>query len=173
MQKQIKYFNTYEIKDLKDMLLKTVARNSNKVAFKIKTDDSKIVNKTFKEFKEFISKGNVIDLAVGVIIGGAFSKIVSSLVNDIIMPLIGIIIGGIDFTNLTFKIKDATVSYGVFIQNILDFLIVAACIFTFVKLINKLNHKKEEPKEEVKEEPKKSDEVLLLEEIRDLLKNEK
>lgn len=127
-------------------------------------------NKTFKEFKEFISKGNVIDLAVGVIIGGAFSKIVSSLVNDIIMPLIGIIIGGIDFTNLTFKIKDATVSYGVFIQNILDFLIVAACIFTFVKLINKLNHKKEEPKEEVKEEPKKSDEVLLLEEIRDLLK---
>ena len=127
-------------------------------------------NKTFKEFKEFISKGNVIDLAVGVIIGGAFSKIVSSLVNDIIMPLIGIIIGGIDFTNLTFKIKDATVSYGVFIQNILDFLIVAACIFTFVKLINKLNRKKEEPKEEVKEEPKKSDEVLLLEEIRDLLK---
>ena len=124
-------------------------------------------NKTFKEFKEFISKGNVIDLAVGVIIGGAFSKIVSSLVNDIIMPLIGIIIGGIDFTNLTFKIKDATVSYGVFIQNILDFLIVA------VKLINKLNRKKEEPKEEVKEEPKKSDEVLLLEEIRDLLKNEK
>ena len=99
-------------------------------------------NKTFKEFKEFISKGNVIDLAVGVIIGGAFSKIVSSLVNDIIMPLIGIIIGGIDFTNLTFKIKDATVSYGVFIQNILDFLIVAACIFTFVKLINKLNRKK-------------------------------
>lgn len=130
-------------------------------------------NKTFKEFKEFISKGNVIDLAVGVIIGGAFSKIVSSLVNDIIMPLIGIIIGGIDFTNLTFKIKDATVSCGVFIQNILDFLIVAACIFTFVKLINKLNRKKEEPKEEVKEEPKKSDEVLLLEEIRDLLKNEK
>ena len=99
-------------------------------------------NKTFKEFKEFISKGNVIDLAVGVIIGGAFSKIVSSLVNDIIMPLIGIIIGGIDFTNLTLKIKDAPVSYRVFIQNILDFPIVAACIFIFVKLINKLNRKK-------------------------------
>ena len=90
---------------------------------------------------------------------------------DILIPfIIGIIIGGLDFTNLTFKIKDATVSYGVFIQNILDFLIVAACIFTFVKLINKLNRKKEELKEEVKEEPKKSDEVLLLEEIRDLLK---
>ena len=131
-------------------------------------------NKKFiKEFKEFISRGNVVDLAVGVIIGGAFSKIVTSLVNDIIMPLIGIIIGGIDFTNLSFKIKDATVSYGVFIQNVLDFLIVAVCIFIFVKLINKLNRKKEEPKEKVKEEPKKSDEVLLLEEIRDLLKNEK
>ena len=126
--------------------------------------------KTFREFKEFISKGNIVDLAVGVIIGGAFSKIVTSLVNDIIMPLIGIIIGGIDFTNLSFKIKDATVSYGVFIQNVLDFLIVAVCIFIFVKLINKLNRKKEEPKEKVKEEPKKIYEVLLLEEIRDLLK---
>lgn len=129
--------------------------------------------KTFREFKEFISKGNIVDLAVGVIIGGAFSKIVTSLVNDIIMPLIGIIIGGIDFTNLSFKIKDATVSYGVFIQNVLDFLIVAVCIFIFVKLINKLNRKKEEPKEKLKEEPKKSDEVLLLEEIRDLLKKKK
>ena len=122
------------------------------------------------EFKTFIKRGNVVDLAVGFIMGSAFGKIVTSMVEDILMPLIGIIIGGIDFTNLSFKIKDATVSYGVFIQNVLDFLIVAVCIFIFVKLINKLNRKKEEPKEKVKEEPKKSDEVLLLEEIRDLLK---
>lgn len=146
-----------------------VKKNSKEFTNEIKEKGGK----TFKEFKEFISKGNIVDLAVGVIIGGAFSKIVTSLVNDIIMPLIGIIIGGIDFTNLSFKIKDATVSYGVFIQNVLDFLIVAVCIFIFVKLINKLNRKKEEPKEKLKEEPKKSDEVLLLEEIRDLLKKKK
>lgn len=146
-----------------------VKKNSKEFTDEIKEKGGK----TFREFKEFISKGNIVDLAVGVIIGGAFSKIVTSLVNDIIMPLIGIIIGGIDFTNLSFKIKDATVSYGVFIQNVLDFLIVAVCIFIFVKLINKLNRKKEEPKEKLKEEPKKSDEVLLLEEIRDLLKKKK
>lgn len=123
-----------------------------------------------KEFKEFISRGNVIDMAVGVIMGSAFGKIVTSLVNDIIMPLVGVIIGGIDFTNLAFTIKDSKVTYGMFIQNIVDFLIVAICIFIFVKLVNKLNnlHKK---KEEQKEEIKKSNEELLLEEIRDLLKN--
>ena len=120
------------------------------------------------EFKEFISKGNVIDLAVGVIIGAAFGKIVTSLVDDILMPLIGVLIGGIDFSKLSFTIKDASVNYGMFIQNIIDFLIVAACIFFIVKAVNKLNRKKEEPKKE--EAPKKSDEVLLLEEIRDLLK---
>ena len=90
-----------------------------------------------KEFKEFISKGNVVDMAVGVIIGSAFGKIVSSLVNDIFMPLIGVIIGGIDFTNLTLKVKDASINYGMFIQNIIDFLIVALCVFIFVKIINK------------------------------------
>mgnify|MGYP003421343443 CR=1 FL=1 len=125
-----------------------------------------------KEFKKFISKGNVIDLAVGVVIGTAFGKIVSSLVDNIIMPLVGIIIGGIDFTSLSIKIKDSTIQYGIFIQNVVDFLIVAFCIFMFVKAINVLTTKakKKEEKEEAKEEEKKSDEVILLEEIRDLLK---
>lgn len=124
-----------------------------------------------KEFKQFISRGNVVDLAVGVIVGGAFSKIVSSLVNDVMMPLIGIIIGGIDFTNLSITFKNATIYYGTFIQNIIDFLIIAACIFMFVKFMNKLtSYKKEEkPKENVKV---KSEEVLLLEEIRDLIKKD-
>ena len=115
-----------------------------------------------KEFKEFISRGNVIDMAVGVIMGSAFGKIVTSLVNDIIMPLVGIIIGGIDFTSLSLTISESKVTYGNFIQNIVDFLIVAVCIFFFVKLVNKLNnfHKK---KEEAKQEVKKSNEELLLE----------
>lgn len=119
-----------------------------------------------KEFKEFISKGNVLDLAVGVIIGAAFGKIVSSLVNDILMPIIGVLIGGIDFTSYTLKINDATINYGVFIQNIIDFLIVAFCIFLIVKFINKFR-KKEEKK------TVKPDEVILLTEIRDILKPEK
>lgn len=122
-----------------------------------------------KEFKAFIERGSVIDLAVGVVIGGAFSSIVTSLVNDIIMPLIGIIIGGIDFTGLSFKVGSAYVKYGNFIQNVINFLIIAFALFLLVKGINKLSHK-EEPK---KEESKKSDEVILLEEIRDVLKKEK
>ena len=130
-----------------------------------------------KEFKEFISRGNVVDMAVGVIMGCAFGKIVTSLVNDIIMPLVGVLIGGIDFTSLSFKIQDASVKYGSFIQNIVDFLIVAICIFIFVKIINKLNtidvlHKKKK-EETKKEEVKKSNEEVLLEEIRDLLKKQK
>ena len=124
-------------------------------------------NKTIKEFKEFISKGNIIDMAVGVIIGYAFSKIVTSVVNDILMPLLGIVIGGLDFTNLTLKVGDAVITYGVFLQNVIDFLIVAACIFIFVKIISKFNKK-----EEVKEETKKDEQVVLLEEIRDLLKQQ-
>lgn len=126
------------------------------------------MKKILNEFKKFISKGNALDLAVGVVVGGAFSKIVSSLVNDVIMPLIGVIIGGIDFTNLSLKVGEATVNYGMFIQNIIDFLIVALCVFIFVKIINKLHFKKKE--ETVKEEPKKDEKTLLLEEIRDLLK---
>ncbi len=120
-----------------------------------------------KEFKEFIQRGNVIDLAVGVIMGSAFGKIVSSLVDNIIMPLVGIILGGIDFTDLKFKVQDATVTYGIFIQNVIDFLIIAFCIFIFIKLINKISHKNK--KEEVKEEVVVVNEITLLEEIRDLL----
>ncbi len=133
-----------------------------------KVDKKEIITKgtkTLKEFKTFISKGNVIDLAVGVIIGSAFGKIVSSLVNDILMPIIGIIIGGIDFSNLTIQIKDATIKYGIFIQNIIDFLIVAFCIFIFIKLINKVSKKEEEKKEKVV-----SEETKILKEIRDILK---
>lgn len=128
------------------------------------------VKSFFSEFKKFIQRGNVIDLAVGVVIGSAFGKIVTSVVNDILMPIIGLLIGGIDFKNLSIKIKDATITYGAFIQNVVDFLIVAFFIFIFVRAINNIFKKKEE---ETKEEPKKSDEVLLLEEIRDLLKNKK
>lgn len=124
-----------------------------------------------KEFKEFIARGNVVDLAVGVIIGGAFGKIVTSIVNDILMPLIGIIIGGLNFSELSFQIGDATVKYGSFIQNVIDFLIIAFCIFILVKIVNRITRKKEEICEEIQEEPKKTDEVILLEEIRDLLKN--
>ena len=121
-----------------------------------------------KEFKEFIARGNVIDLAVGVIIGGAFGKIVTSIVNDLLMPLIGVVSGGIDFTGLKFKIGEAEVLYGNFLQNVIDFLIIAFCIFILVKIVNKVTKKKEEKVEETPA-PKPED-VVLLEEIRDLLK---
>jgi len=124
------------------------------------------------EFKTFISRGNVLDLAVGVVVGSAFTKIVTSLVNDIITPLIGIVIGGRDFTGLSLTIGEATIAYGAFIQNIIDFLLIAFCIFVFIKFMNKFFAKKEKEEKKV-EPPKKSDEVLLLEEIRDLLKKEK
>ena len=120
-----------------------------------------------KEFKQFISRGNVVDLAVGVIVGGAFGKIVTSLVNDIMMPFIGIVSGGIDFTNLVLKVGEAEIKYGSFLQNIIDFLIIAACVFVFVKFVNGLSKPK---KEEAPKEVKKTDDILLLEEIRDLLK---
>ena len=123
-----------------------------------------------KEFKEFISRGNVLDLAVGVIIGGAFGKIVTSLVNDIIMPLLGIILGGIDFTSLSFKVEESTVMYGMFIQNIIDFLLIAASIFLMIKIIGKLKKLEKKPKEQPKEQPKVPTTDELLTEIRDLLK---
>ena len=133
------------------------------------------MKKMLNEFKEFIARGNVIDLAVGVVMGSAFSAIVTSLVNDIIMPLVGILIGGVDFAGLSANIGDAKVMYGSFIQAVINFLIIAFCIFMFVKAINKLNEKakklkKQEEKEEV---TPKTDEVILLEEIRDLQKKEK
>lgn len=130
------------------------------------------MKKFISEFKEFISKGNVLDMAVGVIIGGAFSKIVSSLVNDVMMPLIGIIIGGHDFTNLSITVGNAKIMYGSFLQNVVDFLIVAFCLFTVIKIINRF--KKKQEKNENKEKIKTpSEEVILLSEIRDLLKNDK
>ena len=124
-----------------------------------------------KEFKEFISRGNVMDLAVGVIIGAAFGKIVTSLVNDILMPLIGLILGGIDFTGLSITVGDAKIMYGNFIQSTIDFLIVAFCIFLVIKAVNKFMEKtRKQEKEEAKEI---KEEVQLLEEIRDLLKKKK
>ena len=127
------------------------------------------------EFKDFIAKGNVLDLAVGVIIGSAFSKIVTSLTDNILMPIVGVIVGNIDFTTLSIRVnlfnRIVSIRYGLFIQNVVDFLITALCIFFMVKVINKfMKKKKEEDKETA---PAKSDEVKLLEEIRDLLKKSK
>lgn len=126
------------------------------------------------EFKKFIMRGNVFDMAVGVIIGGAFGKIVTSLVNDVIMPVIGIITGKIDISSLQLEIKSSIVGaepvivkYGEFLQNVLNFLIVAFCIFLMIKAMAKLIKKQEEEKPA----PAPSKEEILLTEIRDLLKN--
>lgn len=142
-------------------------------------------SKFLSDFKDFAMKGNVLDMAVGVIIGGAFGKIVTSLVNDMLMPIIGKIVGGIDFTSLKFVMTDAVVDeagnvvtpevalcYGNFIQSTIDFLIIAFCIFVFIRLIGKLSRKKKE-EEEAAPAPEPSDEVKLLSEIRDLLKEKK
>ena len=120
-------------------------------------------------FKKFISRGNVIDMAVGVIIGGAFGKIVTSLVNDIVMPLIGLALGKLDFASLSIKIGEAEIKYGNFIQTVVDFLIVALCIFIVIEIFEKFK-KKEQEKPEEPPAIVKSDEAILLEEIRDLLK---
>ncbi len=138
------------------------------------------MGKILNEFKEFAVKGNVVDMAVGVIIGGAFGKIVSSLVDDIIMPPIGWLIGGVNFSDLKITLpaeqiaegitmQAATITYGNFIQTLIDFLIVAWCIFLIVKGINKLK-KTEEPAPEAPAAPEPSAEEKLLTEIRDLLK---
>ena len=120
-----------------------------------------------KEFKEFAMKGNVMDMAVGVIIGGAFGKIVTSLVDDVLMPIIGMLTGGVDFTGLVAKVGDATVKYGTFIQNIIDFLIIALCIFCMIKAMNKMK-KAEEPAPEAPAGPTTEE---LLADIKDILKN--
>jgi large conductance mechanosensitive channel len=142
------------------------------------------MKKTIKEFKEFIAKGNVIDMAVGVIIGGAFGKIVTSLVNDILMPLLGLATGGVDFSTKKLVMSPAVIEngevvkeeaallYGSFIQNIIDFLLIAICIFFFIKAINKMKDKLAK-KEEKPEEPAKPTSEELLTEIRDLLKEGK
>ena len=126
-----------------------------------------------KEFKKFIARGNVMDLAVGVVVGGAFSSIVTSLVEDVIMPIVGMIIGGLDFSSLSITVGDAKIMYGSFIQAIVNFLIIAFCIFLMVKAVNKLTSKLDEKneKEKKKEEVKKDENIVLLEEIRDLLKD--
>jgi large conductance mechanosensitive channel len=124
-----------------------------------------------QEFKAFAMKGNVIDLAVAVVIGAAFGKIVTSLVADIITPLIGLLMGGVDFSGMSYKLGEATVSYGVFIQSVIDFVIVAFAIFLVVKALNKAQKsvvKKEEEAPKAPAEP--SEEVKLLREIRDSIR---
>ena len=130
--------------------------------------------KLVQEFKDFAMRGNVIDMAVGVIIGGAFGKIVSSLVDDMLMPLIGTLTGGINFTELSVNVGDAQIKYGMFLQNILDFIIVAFCVFMMIKGINSLaKRKKEEEAAAPKAPAEPSAEEKLLTEIRDLLKEKK
>lgn len=122
-----------------------------------------------EEFKAFAMKGNVVDLAVAVVIGAAFGKIVSSLVDNVVMPLVGILLGGVDFTNLAYTIGEAELTYGVFLQSVIDFVIVAFVIFLAIKAMTSLQKKEEEkPAEEKVVEP--SEEVQLLREIRDTLK---
>jgi len=140
------------------------------------------MKKFFQEFKTFAMRGNVVDMAVGIIIGGAFGKIVSSLVADVIMPCIGLLVGGINFSDLKITMKQAvidasgqtipavTLNYGILIQVVFDFLIIAFCIFLMIKAINRFNTKKEEMPPPP---PQISDEVKLLTEIRDVLKENK
>ena len=130
--------------------------------------------KLVDEFKAFVMRGNVVDMAVGVIIGGAFGKIVTSLVNDIFMPIIGMVLGNVNFTSLEIKLgepvegaEQAAIRYGMFIQEIVNFLIIALCIFMVIKLINKVQKKKEE---EPAPAPEPTKEEVLLTEIRDALK---
>lgn len=137
--------------------------------------------KLLQEFKQFAMKGNVVDMAVGVIIGAAFGKIVSSIVDDIIMPPIGLLIGGVDFTDLRITLKQATtlngqeiaavtINYGNFIQTLLDFIILALAVFLMVKALNTTKRKQQQ---ETPEPPKTPEHIKLLEEIRDLLKHNK
>lgn len=133
----------------------------------------------FAEFKEFISRGNVIDMAVGVIVGSAFTAIVNSLVKDVITPVIGLILGGIDLSKHKFiltpaigDIPENAILYGSFIQNIINFIIISFVVFLMVKFINRLRSKKEEPAPEPEAPPAPSEETVLLTEIRDLLKKD-
>ncbi len=126
------------------------------------------MKKFISEFKEFALKGNMLDLAIGLMIGTAFNSVVKSIVDDILMPIVGILIGGRDFSSLQIVVGTATIKYGMFIQNAVNFVIIALCLFAIVKVINRLKRKKEVV-EEVVEEVKKSDEALLLEEIKNTL----
>lgn len=123
----------------------------------------------FSEFKAFAVKGNVIELAVAVVIGAAFGKITTSLVDNIISPLMGIVLGGINFTNLSVQVGSATVTYGAFMQSVVDFVIIAFAIFIAVKVVNELK-RKEEAKPETEKTTKPTEEIVLLREIRDQLR---
>ncbi len=132
-----------------------------------------------KEFREFAIKGNVVDMAVGVIIGAAFGKIVSSLVGDVVMPVVGLLVGGVDFTDLAVVLKETEgklppvlLKYGVFLQTVFDFVIVAIAVFLMVKGINRLRRKAEQKAAEPPPPPEPSKQELLLAEIRDLLKRQ-
>lgn len=154
--------NKKQKKDIKD------------ITKKVKTEVEKI--KVLEEFKKFIMKGNVLDMAIGVIIGGAFGKIVTSLVNDILMPALSLITGQIDLGSLKYEkiISDhlsINLNYGAFLQTIIDFLIISISIFAVIKLISKISKKKEKEKTEVVVTPSK--EEVLLTEIRDILKDKK
>ncbi|MBL6468271.1 MAG: large-conductance mechanosensitive channel protein MscL [Mogibacterium sp.] len=127
------------------------------------------MKKFVSEFKEFISRGNVLDMAVGVVIGGAFTAIVTALVDNIITPLIGVLVGGLDFTGLSVKVGEATIGYGAFIQAVINFLLISFVIFCVIRSFNKLAKKKEE---EPAAPPAPAEDVVLLREIRDLLANQ-
>lgn len=127
------------------------------------------MKKFVSEFKEFISRGNVLDMAVGVVIGGAFTAIVTALVDNIITPLIGVLVGGLDFTGLSVKVGEATIGYGAFIQAVINFLLISFVIFCVIRSFNKLAKKKEE---EPAASPAPAEDVVLLREIRDLLANQ-
>lgn len=127
------------------------------------------MKKFVSEFKEFISRGNVLDMAVGVVIGGAFTAIVTALVDNIITPLIGVLVGGLDFTGLSVKVGEATIGYGAFIQAVINFLLISFVIFCVIRSFNKLAKKKEE---EPAAPPAPVEDVVLLREIRDLLANQ-
>ncbi len=129
------------------------------------------IKATMKEFKEFMMQGNILDMAIGIVVGNAFKSIVNSLVADIIMPVIGII-GGKSVAEWSVTVNGSVIKYGAFIQNIIDFLIIAASMFVVIKTMTVLSslRKKKEIEEKIEEEQVKSDEVVLLEEIRDLLK---
>ncbi|MBR8704003.1 large-conductance mechanosensitive channel protein MscL [Porphyromonas levii] len=133
-----------------------------------------------KEFKEFVNRGNVVDMAVGIVVGGAFGKIVTSFVNDVLMPPLGLLLGGVDFKDMKWVLQPGTLdeagemvgevalNYGMFIQSVIDFLLIALAIFSVIKAMNKLKRKQEEAPPAPAAKP---DDVVLLEEIRDLLKN--
>ncbi len=142
---------------------------------KIADDVKKKTGGFINEFKAFIARGNVIDLAVGVIIGGAFSDITNSLVNDMVMPILGIFTNSISFSELSVEIPgtSAVITYGNFVQAVLNFLIMAFVVFCLVKAINSFHKKKEEEKKEEPKEPEPTKEELLLTEIRDILKDKK